>query len=146
MRVLGYRGDHSFPFLVSATMESVSGLIPTSSKPCQSSISVDLETLKNEVSEMLGDDGVLLCPTHPTVAPFHRQSYFKPINPMYAAIFNVMGFPATTIPVGLSSEESMPLSIQVFSHYFIFIIMSGWYHSIKLQFVLKKASDPRHGN
>ena len=114
MRVLGYRGDHSFPFLVSATMESVSGLIPTSSKPCQSSISVDLETLKNEVSEMLGDDGILLCPTHPTVAPFHRQSYFKPINPMYAAIFNVMGFPATTIPVGLSSEESMPLSIQVF--------------------------------
>ena len=67
---------------------------------------------ENEMKELLGENGILLCPTHPSVAPFHSQSYFKPINVMYAAIFNVLGFPATTIPVGLSSEEAMPLSIQ----------------------------------
>jgi len=119
------RGDHNFPFLVTATMESAEGLFGNKTS-ATASIKTELmqekgkgvptghcaDILKNEMKELLGENGILLCPTHPSVAPFHSQSYFKPINVMYAAIFNVLGFPATTIPVGLSSEEAMPLSIQ----------------------------------
>lgn len=137
------KGEHNFPFLVNATMESLDGAlerlkgsrsaaakaiadktgdaidddeedddVKKEMKMMTTSITVQVETLKNELKELLGEDGVLLCPTHPTIAPFHLQSYLKPINVMYAAIWNVLGMPATTIPVGLSNEEAMPLSIQ----------------------------------
>ena len=105
------RGDHNFPFLVTATMESAEGLFGNK-RSATASIKTELmqekgkgvptghcaDILKNEMKELLGENGILLCPTHPSVAPFHSQSYFKPINVMYAAIFNVLGFPATTIP------------------------------------------------
>jgi len=65
----------------------------------------------------LGDDGILICPTFPGsgVATYHKESYFKPINVMYTAIFNAIGFPATVIPIGLSqlNEPGLPMSIQV---------------------------------
>ena len=60
---------------------------------------------------------MLLCPTFPGsgVATYHRESYFKPINVMYTAIFNAVGFPATVVPIGLSkaNEPGLPMSIQV---------------------------------
>ena len=110
------KGDHNFPFLISASMEAFDSLwekVKGQNKK-ENAINMSIETLNNEMLELLGDDGILLCPTHPTIAPYHHQSYFKPINVMYASIFNVLGMPATTIPVGLSNDEMMPLSIQVF--------------------------------
>ena len=66
--------------------------------------------------ELLGNDGVLLCPTFPGsgVATYHRESYFKPINVMYTAIFSAIGAPATVVPIGLSqsNEPGLPMSIQ----------------------------------
>eukprot|EP00094_Tigriopus_californicus_P010523 TCALIF_10151-PA protein Name:"Similar to FAAH2 Fatty-acid amide hydrolase 2 (Homo sapiens)" AED:0.16 eAED:0.16 QI:0/0.42/0.25/0.75/0.57/0.75/8/46/523 len=62
--------------------------------------------------DILGTNGVLLCPAHPTTAPYHFQSYSKPFNFIYSGIFNALGFPATTVPLGLNSEN-LPLSIQV---------------------------------
>ncbi|TRY76267.1 hypothetical protein TCAL_10151 [Tigriopus californicus] len=64
------------------------------------------------VQDILGTNGVLLCPAHPTTAPYHFQSYSKPFNFIYSGIFNALGFPATTVPLGLNSEN-LPLSIQV---------------------------------
>ena len=65
----------------------------------------------------MGEDGVLLCPTFPGsgVATYHKESYFKPINVMYTAIFNAIGVPATVVPIGLSksNEPGLPMSIQV---------------------------------
>ena len=65
----------------------------------------------------MGDDGILICPSFPGsgVATYHKESYFKPINVMYTAIFNAIGFPATVIPIGLSqlNEPGLPMSIQV---------------------------------
>ena len=55
---------------------------------------------------------MLLCPPHPTVAPFHCQPLAKPFNFLYSGIFSVLGLPVTSVPVGLS-REGMPLGIQV---------------------------------
>lgn len=69
------------------------------------------------LQELLGDDGVLLCPTFPGsgVATYHRESYFKPFNFIYHAVFSAVGFPSTVVPIGLSkaNEPGLPMSIQV---------------------------------
>ena len=71
------------------------------------------------IQELLGNDGVLLCPTFPGsgVATYHRESYFKPFNFIYHAIFSAVGVPATVVPIGLSksNEPGLPMSIQVWN-------------------------------
>lgn len=71
-----------------------------------------LEDLRRELLKILGDDGVFLLPTHPTAAPHHNESLFKPFNFSYTAIFNVLGFPATHCPLGLGNEN-LPIGVQV---------------------------------
>merc|ERR1719369_941089 len=72
----------------------------------------ELEMLRCEVTSLLADDGVLLSPAHPTPPPHHCQSYTKPFNFLYIAMHNVLGLPATVVPLGLS-RTGLPLSIQV---------------------------------
>ena len=72
----------------------------------------DLETLKNEFRELLGDDGVLLCPTHPTRVPYHGETILKPMNNLYTTIFNIIGTPVTTVPLGLDFD-GLPIGVQV---------------------------------
>lgn len=67
-------------------------------------------------TEMLGDDGVFLYPTHPTPAPYHNEPIFKPFNFSYTAVINCLGMPATTVPLGLS-REGLPIGIQVIANY-----------------------------
>ncbi|KAJ0174645.1 hypothetical protein K1T71_009753 [Dendrolimus kikuchii] len=67
-------------------------------------------------SEMLGEDGVFLFPTHPTPAPYHNEPVFKPFNFGYTAAINSLGMPATTVPLGLS-REGLPIGIQVIANY-----------------------------
>lgn len=73
----------------------------------------DRERVFRLLQELLGDDGVLLCPPFPGVATYHGEACMKPLNVMYSAIFNVLGAPATIVPVGLSRKENMPLAVQI---------------------------------
>lgn len=73
--------------------------------------------LRNELKELLGEDGILLFPSHPTPAPYHSQPLFRPFNFVYTAIINVLLFPSTQCPLGLSSE-GLPLGIQVVSNHY----------------------------
>ena len=41
------------------------------------------ERLQQEVEELLGEDGVLLYPTHPHLAPKHHHPLFTPFNFSY---------------------------------------------------------------
>lgn len=68
--------------------------------------------LLKEVEKMLGTNGVLIYPTHPTPAPYHNEPITKAMNFSYAGIFNVLGLPATAIPMGLG-REGLPIGIQV---------------------------------
>ncbi|CAL4120186.1 unnamed protein product, partial [Meganyctiphanes norvegica] len=72
----------------------------------------ELAKLKSELQDLLGEDGILLFPTHPTLTPYHDQPAFRPYNFIYTGIINVVKMPATQCPVGLSSEGT-PLGIQV---------------------------------
>ncbi|KAK6626656.1 hypothetical protein RUM44_009132 [Polyplax serrata] len=68
--------------------------------------------LKKTVNDLLGKDGILLCPSSPAPASYHYSSFLRPYNFAYWAIFNVLKLPATQVPVGLTSD-GLPMGIQV---------------------------------
>ncbi|XP_054269660.1 fatty-acid amide hydrolase 2-like [Macrosteles quadrilineatus] len=70
------------------------------------------EKLRNSLIEELGSNGVLLFPSHPTPATHHCVPFFRPYNFAYWAIINVLRFPATQVPLGLS-KNGLPLGLQV---------------------------------
>ncbi|XP_053329754.1 fatty-acid amide hydrolase 2 isoform X2 [Spea bombifrons] len=73
--------------------------------------------LKEEIKSLLGDNGILIYPSHPKVAPRHNEPLAMPFNFAYTGIFNVLGFPVTQCPLGLS-QTGLPLGIQLIaSHY-----------------------------
>ena len=73
-----------------------------------------LEKLEYELQDLLGNDGVLLYPSHPKIAPYHNQPILYPFNYAYTGIFNALGLPVTQVPLGLS-KEGLPLGVQVVS-------------------------------
>lgn len=89
---------------------------------------------------------MLLYPSHPTLAPYHNEPLFRPLNFTYTAIFNALGFPVTQVPLGLA-PNGLPLGIQVsfpVPHYYTtnimhfrtcFLVMSKW-HVIQWLFSL----------
>ncbi|PIS11402.1 MAG: amidase [Bdellovibrio sp. CG10_big_fil_rev_8_21_14_0_10_47_8] len=72
----------------------------------------NLDQLKARLTAALGDNGVLIMPVHPRKAPKHHSTYLRPFDFAYTGVFNALGFPATSVPMGLSSE-GLPLSVQV---------------------------------
>ncbi|CAL4077129.1 unnamed protein product, partial [Meganyctiphanes norvegica] len=73
--------------------------------------------LRNDFKELLGDDGVLLFPSHPTPAPYHTQPLFRPFNFIYTAIINVLKLPSTQCPLGLGTD-GVPLGIQIIANHY----------------------------
>ncbi|KAM4663039.1 fatty-acid amide hydrolase 2 [Discoglossus pictus] len=75
------------------------------------------QNLRKEISSLLGEDGILIYPAHPKIAPRHHEPLAMPFNFAYTGIFNVLGLPVTQCPLGLS-QAGLPLGVQlVASHY-----------------------------
>lgn len=70
------------------------------------------DELLQEMKTLLGENGVFIYPTHPTVAPYHNEPLVRALNFSYTAIINVLGFPATAVPLGLG-REGLPIGLQV---------------------------------
>ncbi|XP_062534223.1 fatty-acid amide hydrolase 2-B-like [Armigeres subalbatus] len=70
------------------------------------------DELLQEMKTMLGENGVFIYPTHPTVAPYHNEPLVRALNFSYTAIINVLGFPSTAVPLGLG-REGLPIGLQV---------------------------------
>jgi fatty acid amide hydrolase 2 len=68
------------------------------------------ESLREELDGVIGD-GVLLHPPHPRVAPKHGRTVGRPWVLGPTAIFNLLGLPATQIPLGLG-PHGLPLGVQ----------------------------------
>jgi fatty acid amide hydrolase 2 len=69
------------------------------------------EAMQREVEDVIGD-GVLLHPPHSRVAPRHGRTVGRPWVLAPTAIFNLLGLPATQVPLGLNAR-GLPLGVQV---------------------------------
>ena len=68
--------------------------------------------LKREISDLLGDDGLLLYPPYTRPAPRHHTPLLPPFQWVYTAIFNALELPVTQVPLGLD-RRGLPLGVQV---------------------------------
>ena len=73
--------------------------------------------LRAEIKEILGDDGVLLFPSFPIVAPYHNMPMWtNTFDFIYYGIINALGLPSTQCPMGLSAS-GLPTGVQVVSNH-----------------------------
>ncbi|VDM80017.1 unnamed protein product [Strongylus vulgaris] len=70
------------------------------------------DRLKRQITELLGDDGILLFPSWPKTAPFHHETVFTCTNMGYTGLFNALAFPVLQCPMGLD-KKGLPLGVQV---------------------------------
>ena len=75
-----------------------------------------LAEMKKSLDDLLGEDGLLLTPPIPTVAPVHRGTWFHPFDFVMSGVFTMLGFPATVAPMGLNSK-GLPLSVHITAPY-----------------------------
>jgi fatty acid amide hydrolase 2 len=68
--------------------------------------------LAARVTAMLSPGAVLLMPAHPRPAPRHNAQMLTPFDHAYTAIINILGAPATAVPMGFD-ERGLPLGLQV---------------------------------
>ncbi|XP_022908984.1 fatty-acid amide hydrolase 2-like [Onthophagus taurus] len=71
-----------------------------------------LDHLKTNLMNTLGQYGVILFPTMPGPTFQHGYSPLKCAGVVYSMIFNILGFPATHVPLGLN-KQGLPIGVQV---------------------------------
>jgi len=104
------KSPHTIPALLLGIAEKIAAVTKTWPRHKEM---IDMGyALAKDIQELLGEDGIMLYPTHPSPAPRHNQPLFRPGDFSYCAIFNVLGVPVTQVPLGLSSK-GLPLGIQV---------------------------------
>jgi fatty acid amide hydrolase 2 len=104
------RSPHTLPALLLALVEPVPALLPGLAKKALAAG----RRLKAELDAKLGARGILLFPSYPTTAPRHYRAMVPPFNWQYTAIFNVLEYPVTQVPLGIG-PEGLPLGVQVAS-------------------------------
>ncbi len=103
------RSQHTFPAVVLAVVERLFGKIAGDGpkKTVEEGLKV-----RADFEAALGDDGILLMPTHPRAAPPHDAPLRRPFDFAYTGILNVLEVPATAAPLGIGAE-GVPLGVQV---------------------------------
>ncbi|MFP4039651.1 MAG: amidase [Desulfosudaceae bacterium] len=70
------------------------------------------DDLRLRMEKRLGDNGVLVCPVFPTPAPKHHWIWADLLGIGYSGLYNILGFPATVIPV-YYNDKGLPVSVQI---------------------------------
>jgi fatty acid amide hydrolase 2 len=69
--------------------------------------------VREQLLELVGEDGVALCPVYPTTAPPHGYSYLALLATLSEQVWvNLAGLPALALPVGFSGC-GMPVAVQL---------------------------------
>ncbi|KAL3208494.1 hypothetical protein MRX96_039052 [Rhipicephalus microplus] len=71
-----------------------------------------VEDARDRLEETLGDDGILILPATPNVAPFQNQDLALMDSSSMTALFNLFKVPVTVCPV-MRSANNLPLCVQV---------------------------------
>lgn len=113
--LLGFKSDHTLPALGLALVERLTDLAPGHTKKL-----IKLgEELKEEISRELGNDGIMIFPTLPRLAPHHGPigTLIRFTDCAATAILNALEFPCTAVPLGLSEVEGLPTGVQIVANH-----------------------------
>ncbi len=102
------RSPYTLPAIALALVEPFAKIMPAHTRKM---IALG-EQLRDELVELIGDNGVMLYPPYTTVAPKHQWPMASPFNWVYTAVLNVMELPVTQVPLGLN-DDGLPLGVQV---------------------------------
>lgn len=101
--------EHNVNSILATILEKFS---PTYGTKANKILTKKAAELRKKFNEMLGEDGVLLVPTHPEPAPKHHTTVLKIFNVSYTSVTTVLQAPITQCPLGLS-KEGLPFGVQV---------------------------------
>lgn len=100
--------EFTLPAVGLALLERLPELLPSRTRR----LAEEGVRLRAELESLLGNNGVMLYPSHRRAAPRHRHPLLTFPDAGYTGIFNVMQFPVTQVPLGLDARV-LPLGVQV---------------------------------
>ena len=109
--LLGYSKYHHVTLAV-ASIEQLRNPLASYLPNISSSLIEMGVQLRQQIQALLGNDGILLYPSHPSTALPHHRPSLAPLNFSYTAIFNVLHLPVTQCPLGLD-KNGLPMGIQI---------------------------------
>jgi fatty acid amide hydrolase 2 len=71
-----------------------------------------LAHVRQQLDERFGDDGVMIYPPYSRPAPRHNMPLLTPFDSEVTAVWNVLGYPVTGVPIGFS-QQGLPVAVQV---------------------------------
>ncbi|GBL93851.1 Fatty-acid amide hydrolase 2, partial [Araneus ventricosus] len=101
--------DHTFPLIFFSLLK------PMDDKMYHKCLEM-YNALHKKFEDIFEEDAVVLFPTHPEPPPHYLMTIPKFANVAYTPIFNILGYPVTAIPAGLSN--GLPIGIQAISGQF----------------------------
>ncbi len=105
------QGHYTMPGLVACVSERAKPMPAWQMAQLQS----EANLLKNRLKRKLGPNGILLIPPFTSPAVKHNHTFRQPFDFAYCGIFNALGLPATSVPMG--KENGLPLGIQIVANH-----------------------------
>jgi len=109
LKYLFCMSSHTFPVICYGIIKNIVKILPASTH--KKMMAIRMRLIK-QFKELLGDNGVLICPTNHTSAPYPLECAFNINNVVYMMIFNVLGFPVTQCPLGFDKNQ-LPIGVQI---------------------------------
>lgn len=103
--------EHTTNSIMATTLELGS---PNSGTKANRILCKKAADLRKKFNDLLGEDGILLVPTHPEPAPKHYTTVLKIFNVSYTSVTTILQGPITQCPLGLS-KEGLPFGVQIMS-------------------------------
>ncbi len=104
---LAGRSPFTLPSILLALGEALPFIVPTDTSRGVE----EARALREEISDRIGEGGVLLYPPYTRPAPRHRMPMLTPMDWVYTAIWNALENPVTQVPLGL--WKGLPVGVQV---------------------------------
>jgi fatty acid amide hydrolase 2 len=108
LRLATFRSDNTLPLVGLSLLEHLPDVLPRR----QRRLLDQAQTLRAQLRDALGEDGILVTVPYPTPAPKHYVPLIPPFKFVNCAIFNAMSLAATSVPTGLNAD-GVPTGVQV---------------------------------
>ncbi|KAG7207384.1 hypothetical protein KM043_009041 [Ampulex compressa] len=109
LRYIFCMSSHPFYSIFYGILKRINDALP---KSVHNRMRKKKEAILKEFQNLLGDNGVLICPCFISSAHYPKEMYYKVCNTIYMMVYNMLGFPVTQCPIRLDSNDR-PIGVQI---------------------------------